>query len=258
MNSIEISEAINQPLTIINRIISSSSSNHQPYQISKTFQETFSTQSSISQVKFLSSSFISSKPQNQLYPNPDSIPTHTYQQIPSITNPSTPPHRIPNETLVRFRCMVQDTGLGTELYSPHQQNLYRETRSDDPALLLPSLDPSQLSERELLYAVEIPGESDWVRDRFDPISDHRALEYSLNTLNLGSDDQDRISSSSPHSNLSKLDSTRHKFPILGQPHLAALLKLYPTERGENDQIKTSTAIEVIGILAWTESVRSFS
>ena len=35
-------------------------------------------------------------------------------QIPSINN--TPVKQLPKNTLVRFRCMVQDTGLGQEMF----------------------------------------------------------------------------------------------------------------------------------------------
>ncbi|KAG0147381.1 hypothetical protein CROQUDRAFT_656113 [Cronartium quercuum f. sp. fusiforme G11] len=215
--SFQATEALTNPLSVIDTILSSTHSTNPTEQVSKSFQTIFASDQAI-------------------------------YQIPSITNPSTPPGLLPNSSLVRFRCMIQDTGLGTELYAPYASSgkptAYRESldlcgSSSDP------VEPSQLSERELVYAVEIPGESQWVRTRFDGPLD-KGLEYGLESLKMSSK-----SETGPRIEAWEHERTRRKFPIAGSKHLGAVLKFYEGP-AELEQIRTASMLEVVGILGWTE------
>ncbi|OAV95796.1 hypothetical protein PTTG_02998 [Puccinia triticina 1-1 BBBD Race 1] len=180
-----------------------------------------------------------------LLSNDDSI-----YQIPSITHPLTPPESLPRESLVRFRCMIQDTGLGPELYSSQDSAggcmMYRESKSCTNVNPVDTYHHGVLSERELYYGVEIPGEASWVQSALDG-SPERGLEYSLNKLDMV--DNEMESGAFHKADVSKLEGTRNKYPIRGQKHVGALLKLY--DPSDNQLIKTSDVIEVIGVLDWT-------
>ncbi|PLW49647.1 hypothetical protein PCASD_02200 [Puccinia coronata f. sp. avenae] len=169
-------------------------------------------------------------------------------EIPSLTHPLTSPESLPPESLVRFRCMIQDTGLGPELYSPQDSAgrclLYRESRS---CSAMNPVDPFQhgaLSERELYYGVEIPGEASWVQSALDG-SPERGLEYAINKLDVAENEGHGVHKA----DVSKLEGTRNKYPIRGKKHVGALLKLY--DPADSQLITTSDVIEVIGILDWT-------
>ncbi|EGG00239.1 uncharacterized protein MELLADRAFT_93727 [Melampsora larici-populina 98AG31] len=218
-----ITEIIKTPLKLIKEIHenSASSTRASHLTISNSFKEVFSNQESI-------------------------------YKIPSITNPSTSPSSLPKSTLVRFRCMIQDTGLGKEIYS--NQNLtsiYQESHHEEFDPTLNSNESQfQLQERELIYSVEIPGESDWLKQKLDGPID-KGIEFNLmNTMDLSSSSETDFHKNEDQS---KLSSTRDKFPLKGQQHLGVLLKVYDEDQKfEIDSIKTHSAIEVVGILDWID------
>ncbi|KAH9818751.1 mini-chromosome maintenance replisome factor-domain-containing protein [Melampsora americana] len=213
-----MSEIIKNPLKFIERLHQTSTTNTSlsHLTISNSFKEIFSNQESI-------------------------------YQIPSITNRSTHPSLLPKSTLVRFRCMIQDTGIGKEIYS--NQNLfsiYQESDSEEFHQTSLNLNQSQseLKERELIYSVEIPGESDWLKLKLDGPME-KGIEF--NSINPTSLDFN------PIEDQSKLSSTRDKFPLKASSHLGVLLKVYDDEQKfETDSIKTHSDLEVIGILDWIE------
>lgn len=219
----QITETIRNPLKFIKEIHENSATNTQPSHLT------------------ISNSF------REIFPNQESI-----YKIPSITNPSTSPSSLPKSTLVRFRCMIQDTGLGKEIYS--NQNLtsiYQESHHEefDPTLNSTEIQ-FQLQERELIYSVEIPGESDWLKRKLDGPID-KGIEFNLmNSIDLSSSSEIDFAKIEDQS---KLSSTRDKFPLKGSQHLGVLLKVYDDDQKfEIDSIKTHSAIEVIGILDWIE------
>ncbi|KAA1068391.1 hypothetical protein PGT21_026497 [Puccinia graminis f. sp. tritici] len=171
-------------------------------------------------------------------------------QIPSITHPLTSPESLPRESLVRFRCMIQDTGLGPELYSSQDSAgrcmMYRESNSCSNVDPVDTYNHGMLSERELYYGVEIPGEASWVQSALDG-SPERGLEYAINKLDMVGNEAEP--EGFHKADVSTLEGTRDKYPIRGKKHVGALLKIY--DPSDNQLIKTSDVIEVIGILDWT-------
>lgn len=196
-------------------------------------------------------------------------------QIPSLTNPSTPAASLPTSSLVRFRCLAQDTGLGGELYASCPDGrtgcgMYREPASIDlsdsaaaaVAAAKAPYDQLALSEREVVFAVSIPGEAAWVVEALDsegvPSPNPDADEDVTGRL-------DGLSMSSSTVIERKADplelaATKDKFP-LGQdtarrrkgapPAVAAVLKFYNGAKAETG-VKAADAIEVVGVLGWTQ------
>ncbi|PWN51677.1 hypothetical protein IE53DRAFT_385954 [Violaceomyces palustris] len=124
------------------------------------------------------------------------------QNIPNLT-PSSLPRLLSDESLrshpsgrlVRWRCMIQDTGLGTELFlrstsasssdgddhtNSLRSNFYgAESRtvastSDRSSLEQDDqVDPSNLAERSVVYAVSIPGQTRWANEFLgESVSNH--------------------------------------------------------------------------------------
>ncbi|MBW0525775.1 hypothetical protein O181_065490 [Austropuccinia psidii MF-1] len=171
------------------------------------------------------------------------------RQIPSLTHPLNPPESLVDTSLVRFRCMIQDTGLGTEIYNPQGSNgkcnMYREHAFSSDSSPVDTYNPQSLQERELFYGVEIPGEAHWVRAHLDGPSD-QGLEHAISRLDFIEPDHSQVYRKI---DVATLESTRNKYPIPGAKHVGALLKLY--DNTDTQLIKTSSAIEVVGILGWT-------
>ncbi|PWY99761.1 hypothetical protein BCV70DRAFT_206752 [Testicularia cyperi] len=110
------------------------------------------------------------------------IPTLSPSSIASLLAPpssNTAPSA--SHPLVRFRCMVQDTGLGTEVFlASHTQDGVEHTGlfGGEARFPVPSADESNgqqafsndnLTERTIMYAVSTPGQTEWAarahRDR---------------------------------------------------------------------------------------------
>ncbi|RSH91377.1 hypothetical protein EHS25_009676 [Saitozyma podzolica] len=87
---------------------------------------------------------------------PDDVDAFIKQTQEILKQPSTIPaysRSSPALSLVSFRCMLQDTGYPMEVYVSGQE----QTEPED------ELDWSQLQERWVGWAVEIPGQQDWTR-----------------------------------------------------------------------------------------------
>ncbi|CAH7688209.1 putative alanine racemase-domain-containing protein [Phakopsora pachyrhizi] len=244
-NVYELSRVILEPLVVIDQICSGSGSGIDPSSTDTTGQLERS----------VSGSFRSIFDSDQ-----------RIDQVPSLTGlrkDSCLRFEIPDESLVRFRCMIQDTGIGSELYRSENRDgknlMYRENHilngCDEYEFQEGGMRES-LNERDLFYGVEVPGESDWYRSDLDEScrsttsSSGAELELGLESLDLN---RDNCCSSYGLRNFdgSKLESTKRKFPIAGKTHLGALLKLYNSD--DNSFIKTGGIVEVIGVYGWTQS-----
>ncbi|KAM3583050.1 hypothetical protein VKS41_004805 [Umbelopsis sp. WA50703] len=165
---------------------------------------------------------------------------HNVQEIPSLNTTS---HlALAPETIVRFRCMVQDTNLGPEIYlSLHEVNdpttdqkklrclKYRDADLADMDQFNEGRIPNEfLDERGVVYCISPPGESDWLKESDQPSIDEKISTMSLNDQNqAGSDAQASL-----------------KFPLPGVSHASAIVKLYGTDKN----IAVGSEIEIIGIL----------
>ncbi|OAD06511.1 hypothetical protein MUCCIDRAFT_78442 [Mucor lusitanicus CBS 277.49] len=176
-------------------------------------------------------------------------------QIISIND--TPVQQVPKNTLIRFRCMIQDTGLGQEMFISAYEKLdkngdmklhcYRYTDdavesefSDQHAM-----QNEHIAERAIVYCVSPPGESKWVKDAHNVNSGkrmfmgpwHHALTHPLASGSL-SDQINQLEIKEPN------PTTLSKFPLPGQDHASAIVKFY-NEMAED--IKVGQLIEIIGI-----------
>ncbi|KAI9288385.1 putative alanine racemase-domain-containing protein [Umbelopsis sp. AD052] len=162
-------------------------------------------------------------------------------KIPSLN--SSIPATLPTDSLVRFRCMVQDSNLGPEIYlklhevsnATNREKKLRCTKYSDADVSAidqfnEGLIPNEwLDERSVLYCVSPPGESLWMKQQ-----DHSSVDQQLENMSLGEVNHPE---SDPHST--------NKFPLLGVSHSNAVVKLYGADRN----IEVGSRIEVIGILS---------
>ncbi|GAA5835425.1 hypothetical protein JCM9279_004537 [Rhodotorula babjevae] len=167
------------------------------------------------------------------------------EQIPTISSLSTPTSLPPTGSLVRFRAMVQDTGLGAELFealSADGKKIYMYGAEEEaPSAAAPD-DYSRLRERQLLYVVSVPGETEWLKQNLDgaALAD---LQDSVDRLSLDA------SQAAPPSAAS---SSKHPNPA--EPHFGLVAKLY----GESaEALKTADVCDFIGVLGDTTLTNAF-
>ncbi|KDN37741.1 hypothetical protein K437DRAFT_296498 [Tilletiaria anomala UBC 951] len=148
--------------------------------------------------------------------------------------------------LVRWRCMIQDTGLGTEMFlktlpsttasSPADSKLsgyfgagdFSASATDSSAsggtpapALLPD-EYSNLAERTSMYAVSVPGETDWHAEAWNDAPSGTMLETST--------------------------SMKMKQPLAGENGtIGALLKIYDASISET--MGVTDVVEVVGVLS---------
>lgn len=135
--------------------------------------------------------------------------------------------------LVRWQCMVQDTGLGNELCLSSLHVDGKEVSGfygcdacyDAAAQERAAMDPRRLGERAVLCGVSVPGETTWARSL--TAGDAHVLSSALDEMSLS---------------LQKLK----RAPLAEQPSITALIKMYGLEQAE--QIKTTDVIDVVGLL----------
>ncbi|GJJ12424.1 hypothetical protein Clacol_006666 [Clathrus columnatus] len=121
-----------------------------------------------------------------------------------------PPEMHSNNALVRFRAMVQDTSISPELYpsvlSDGSPGAWGLAESTELNLNPSSLDIHSLRQREVIWAVNVPGESPFVSE---------LLDDSVSP---------KITSELPHNNTSL--KYRHKDPLLRTSHIGLQVKVY--------------------------------
>jgi hypothetical protein len=128
-------------------------------------------------------------------------------QLPALTAFSSAASLPPAGALVKFRALVQDTGLGSELYraaGKEEGQLYmygaeeqasgnavsaffpfsRLPESADARGVVQDTQPedySKLRERQIFYVVSVPGETDWVKEvsHFLIFAFRNAADFSL-------------------------------------------------------------------------------
>ncbi|GAA5996352.1 uncharacterized protein JCM10292_007553 [Rhodotorula paludigena] len=166
-------------------------------------------------------------------------------QVPAITSLSTAASLPPAGSLVRFRAMVQDTGLGGELFQALGDNnevFMYGAEHDGPGDAAQPDDYSKLRERQLFYVVSVPGESAWVKESLDlaSLSDVQAAV-------------DRLSISSSQT-VSTSQASSSKYPDPSEPQFGLVAKLY----GEAaEALKTAEVCEFVGVLGETTLSSAF-
>ncbi|KAJ7349355.1 mini-chromosome maintenance replisome factor-domain-containing protein [Mycena albidolilacea] len=152
-----------------------------------------------------------------------------FSEIPSIY---TVDPRQRDRCLVSFRAMIQDTSPSPEMYLAKRSNgqcggwgLADDASPDD-------INYADLRENTVVWAVNVPGESEWVASELD-----------------GPNVPSFTRSIHPESH------HPHKFPIPGAPHLGVQVKVYDTSRA--DLLKSTDVVTLVGILTM-ESITSDS
>ncbi|KAJ6500365.1 mini-chromosome maintenance replisome factor-domain-containing protein [Mycena sanguinolenta] len=144
-----------------------------------------------------------------------------FSEIPSI-HAVDPRQR--DRCLVSFRAMIQDTSPSPEMYLAKRSGgqcggwgLADDASSED-------LDYADLRECTVVWAVNVPGESDWVASEVD-------------------------GPNVPSFSRSVLPETHpHKFPVLGASHLGLQVKIYDSSRA--DSLKSTDVTTLVGILTF--------
>ncbi|KAJ1921900.1 hypothetical protein H4219_000246 [Mycoemilia scoparia] len=161
------------------------------------------------------------------------------KEIPSLNCVANLSH-LREGSLVRFRCMVQDPSFGDELGLISAKarnkrtgeikvliNVYSDNHSDlgpEEWDILPT-DPSssQFSEREIMYCIGIPGESEWVT------KNDKVVDATETTEREG-----------------VVPNIPEKHPLGLQKHAGAIVKFIKSE----NLPKVSQAFDIVGIFEW--------
>ncbi|KAJ6547200.1 putative alanine racemase-domain-containing protein [Mycena capillaripes] len=142
-----------------------------------------------------------------------------FSEIPSI---HTVDPRQKDRCLVSFRAMIQDTSPSNEMYLATRSGrrcggwgLADDASSE-------RLDYADLRENAVVWAVNVPSESEWVASEID-------------------------GSNAPIFTRSTLPETHpHKYPVSGTPHLGVQVKVYDASRA--DLLKSTDVVILVGIL----------
>ncbi|TBU28931.1 mini-chromosome maintenance replisome factor-domain-containing protein [Dichomitus squalens] len=153
---------------------------------------------------------------------------NAFKNIPAL-NVHRPPETFRDRALVRFRAMVQDTSLSTEMYlAKHSDGtcggwgIYEpESASSSSAT---DVDYANLRECNVLWATSVPAESDWCGEEMD-----------------GSNTPTQTDSPSPSS------SRAYKYPHPELGHVGIQIKLY--ERENVESFRASDVVTFVGILS---------
>ncbi|KAF7338574.1 Mini-chromosome maintenance complex-binding protein [Mycena venus] len=141
-----------------------------------------------------------------------------FSEIPSIHTVTMDPRRR-DRCLVSFRAMIQDTSPSPEMYLAKRSGgrcggwgLADDASSAD-------FNYADLRENTVVWAVNIPGESEWVASEIDGPN----VSFTQSTLP---------------------ETHPHKFPVPGTPHLGVQVKVYDTA----DSLKSTDLVSLVGIL----------
>ncbi|KAI0747846.1 mini-chromosome maintenance replisome factor-domain-containing protein [Daedaleopsis nitida] len=154
----------------------------------------------------------------------------TFNKIPTLSA-RYPPGSHRDRALVRFRAMVQDTSLSTEMYLSHHADgscggwgMYEAEGGSSTSG--GNVDYANLRECSVLWATTVPAESDWCSAELDGL-------------------RDKGDAPRPSETLSSRQS--HKYPHPGFQHLGVQVKVYDREGAE--AFKATDIVTFVGILS---------
>ncbi|KAG0277004.1 hypothetical protein BGZ95_006687 [Linnemannia exigua] len=142
-------------------------------------------------------------------------------------------HTLPLNSLVRFRCMVQDTELSQEVA------LFASTVSNKPngeEMLASHQNQELMDLRSSYYCVSVPGQTQWFKDTDSAKATD--LDAALDGLKLG---ETKTSEVMPE-----------RFPFPAVSHFAAVVKTHSSDVS----IGVTDMVEVIGVLGASDKVSS--
>ncbi|KAL1405122.1 hypothetical protein Q8F55_008745 [Vanrija albida] len=152
---------------------------------------------------------------NQLTPAPSDVEAYITAVQAALSKPNEIPAFSPSSrplSVVRFRCLLQDTGYPAEVYLP------------DEAPAGEQVDWSKLRERWVGWAVEVPGEQAWSRLGSSDIASHLA------SLDLA--------------DAPLPAAIKGKYPLAQDRYTGALLKVY-----DDVSFRPASAYDVVGIVS---------
>lgn len=133
----------------------------------------------------------------QLFASPDAsakVPSLSPGNISSLL-PSSDSNSASSHKLVRFRAMIQDTGLGTEVFlakHQHEGRSYTGLYGGEASIANASgssdaadngeLDHQNLAERTVMYAVSVPGQTGWVAKALRETAPGQTTDSSVDQL----------------------------------------------------------------------------
>ncbi|KAG0345241.1 hypothetical protein BG004_003859 [Podila humilis] len=130
--------------------------------------------------------------------------------------------RLPLHSLVRFRCMVQDTELSQEVA------MFVSTTPQSDKARGTDINQELMDLRNSYYCVSIPGETEWVNSYEKKLADS-SLDAVMQDLKIDSSDSRVIP---------------ERFPFAGRDHFAAVVKTHSSDVS----IGVTDMVEVIGVL----------
>ncbi|KDQ60574.1 hypothetical protein JAAARDRAFT_31540 [Jaapia argillacea MUCL 33604] len=151
-----------------------------------------------------------------------------FEEIPTL-DVNYPPKSHQPRSLVRFRAMVQDTSPSPEMYLSEVGEGACGGWGMDATLNeseIGILDYSKLKECTVVWAVNVPGETDWCKQKLDGAHPDAAREVPTPVRT-------------------------HKFPVGDVPHVGIQVKIYD----KGDTLKSTDVVTFVGILT-TESTHS--
>ncbi|KAI9268338.1 mini-chromosome maintenance replisome factor-domain-containing protein [Phascolomyces articulosus] len=162
------------------------------------------------------------------------------KKIPTINNVTV--EQLPKNTLVRFRCMVQDPQMGQELFvaaykRPSDGRIVSTSYTEDlrnteaGEFDVDDVENHYLGERTMVYCVSPPGETIWAKRKLY----HQDINDVMQQLTIQENGENDFKS--PLSN---------KFPLPNTKHTSAAIKFYGLSQ---ESVKVGQLIEVIGVLS---------
>ncbi|KAF7974056.1 hypothetical protein HWV62_13457 [Athelia sp. TMB] len=151
-----------------------------------------------------------------------------------------PPESHAPRALVRFRAMVQDTSPSPEMYLAKLADgkcggwglgFTEEDANPDAE---PDYDYADLRECTVLWAVSVPGESEWLAEPGGAFI-ARTTRKMANDRDSGASDVKAHQPAQPH-----------KYPLPGAPHIGVQVKIY--DNSNPDSIKATDILTFTGIL----------
>ncbi|KAF8636535.1 hypothetical protein AX17_003347 [Amanita inopinata Kibby_2008] len=155
-----------------------------------------------------------------------------FEEIPAL-NVQNPPETYEHRSLVRFRAMVQDTSLSQEIYVAKRRDgspggwglgdVDSESLSESHPY---DIESANLRECHVIWAVSVPGESQWCSDSTGQQKDtEHPTTKTLDSL---------------------LNRRPHKFPLPGAPHVGVQVKIYDLSL---ELYRPTELINFVGILS---------
>ncbi|GBB86215.1 hypothetical protein RclHR1_12650008 [Rhizophagus clarus] len=164
-------------------------------------------------------------------------------QIPSLNDVSNV-YDIPQNTLIRFRSMIQNTGFGHEVFVSSYEiadcdgvkqrkfHKYSDEINFKDVDMLECVN-SKFSERQLFYCTSVPGETQKNRFQSGSETDIEDLVRSTAYINLNNEKVNV-----------DLKEVASKYPFPKESHMAAIVKIYE----KDDSLKVTDVVEFIGVL----------